>query len=178
MRKSKLLFFPSYVTALYNKGAISTEELMESDKWSNIFSGMTVKKIEQLNSYSGGGDQKNSSVLNLLGLNFLTEYVQLEAELPPKFNLLTTLMSDGRESEVGIIYEHLHNYGCSFEHVRTSDGTYLIFFNDFHELDNIANRYVKLRSNMGKLIDDMSSFKTHDDLVCEPIVKSYMNYKI
>lgn len=174
MKKFKLLIFPSYITTLVNAGEINAEQLMDKEDWGNIFSGSTVKKITQLNGFTGGGDKRNDMTLNTLGLSWITNYADKGIAIPPKFNLLETLMSDGRESEVDILFEQLHNFGASFTWIRASNGTYLILLNDLHPLNCITERLDVLRSNMGKLIDDMSSLVIHDDIVCEPILQSYM----
>ncbi len=174
MKNFKLIVFPSYVTALVKSGDVNASELMDMENWTNIFSRSTVRKIKELNSFTGGGATSNYGVLNTLGLKWLTAYAEPLAQLPNNFNILTTLMSDGRESEVDLILNQLHNFRASFDFVRAGDGTYLVLLEDLQPIDDMSNRYVELRSNMGKLIDDMSSMINHDDIVCEPIVQSYM----
>lgn len=174
MRNFKFLVFPSYVTKLIASGDINYGQLMDVENWGNIFSRATVTKIKQLNSFRDSGDE----VLNIIGIEWITPYLTMDEPIPPKFNLLQTLMSDGREPEAKVLLPQLFNFTGSFKHHRANDGTYLILLNDLKPIDSLSNRYVEVRSNMGELIDDMSSLTVHDDFVCEPIVKSYMKKNI
>lgn len=166
---------PSFVTELYSNGKLSIDEIQDRTRWANIFSGRTVKKIKDLNNFTGSeGVSENTALTNLLGIAPLLAHIKPDAPLPPNFNLLETLMSDGREAEAKLIAGQLHNFELSFDFVRAADGEYIILLNELTELENIQNRYVELRSNMGTLIDDMSLVFEHDDIVRDPIVQSYM----
>lgn len=177
MSNFKFVIIPPHVSKLHAERKVSSDELVDSKGWSNIFSGDTVKKLTAINSYHGGGYERNESMLTILGLDTFMDTPTLCEPTPPNFNFLSSLMPDGREAEALVLEKELSSFGISFSFVRMLDNTYLILLNELHEVDTFINRYVKLRINMGELIDDMSSLVNHDDIVCESILQSYMTKK-
>lgn len=174
MKRFKMLLLPAYVAKLYKNGEITMSQLLDCDNWDNILSGATVNKIKTLNSFSGGGHKSNDSTINLLGISWVFNYTYATMDMQPTASLLETLMSDGREAEAKLIETQLHNFELSFTFERSACGIYVIMLNELTPLNDICNRYVQLRSNMGELIDDMSSLVNHGDIVSEPIIQSYM----
>lgn len=172
------MIFPSYITELYKAGKVNAAQLADSSRWNDIFSGYTVAKLNKLNSFDPSkADSDSNAAIGLLGINFM--FGTNPDFKPQKLNtqLVPILMQDGREDEAPIIYSRLHNFGISFEFVRMPDSSYLILLNDLHELDQLCDRFSKLESNMGDLIDDISRLHRGDDIVTSSIVQSYMILK-
>ena len=180
MRKNKVIIFPSYITSLYKDGDINLSQLLNVDGWPNIFSGNTVKKIKRLNNYVPNGDDESAQALDTLGLEWihcLTGVKDEEARTAtahPSFKILKTLMEDGRETETELLTTQLFNFELTFTWEKALDGTYVILLSELVELDDICNRYVRIRSEMGELFTDMSKQVPHGDFVYNPIVQSYM----
>lgn len=181
MKKVKIILYPPFVQELLDKKLVTTEQMMDCNKFLSILSEYSVNKILYLNDGGGPDDSNCSSLFNLDIFKSYASHNSFGAGVKtslPHYTVGSTLKAlcrVGDEEITETLEGQLHNYALRFNTIRLNSKTYGVIFQPLCEVDTPTDRANLYLKDMRGLLAEISLELNDKELLEEDLYQYYLS---